>query len=58
MQGQGEIESRRQGENVFGDQSRAGVCLLFLVKRKDKKGLAKIHYKAVKDYATKDREVC
>jgi Predicted helicase len=49
-------ERRRQGENVFGDQSRAGVCLLFLVKRKDKKGLAKIHYKAVKDYATKEEK--
>jgi len=49
-------ERRRQGENVFGDQSRAGVCLLFLVKRKDKKGLAKIHYKAVKDYATEEEK--
>jgi Predicted helicase len=27
-----------------------------LVKRKDKKGLAKIHYKAVKDYATKEEK--
>jgi len=49
-------ERRRQAENVFGDQSRAGVCLLFLVKRKDKKGLAKIFYKAVKDYATKEEK--
>jgi len=49
-------ERRRQAENVFGDQSRAGVCLLFLVKRKDKKGPAKIHYKAVKDYATKEEK--
>jgi predicted helicase len=47
-------ERRRQGENVFGDQSRAGVCLLFLVKKKDKKGPAKIFYKAVKDYAKKE----
>jgi predicted helicase len=46
-------ERRRQAENVFGDQSRAGVCLLFLVKRKDKKESAKIYYKAVKDYAKK-----
>jgi predicted helicase len=46
-------ERRRQGENVFGDQSRAGVCLLFLVKRKDKKEPTKIYYKAVKDYAKK-----
>jgi predicted helicase len=49
-------ERRRQAENVFGDQSRAGVCLLFLVKRKDKKGLAKIFYRAVKDYATKEEK--
>ncbi|MFZ8784141.1 type ISP restriction/modification enzyme [Thermocrinis sp.] len=49
-------ERRRQGENVFGDQSRAGVCLLFLVKRKDKKGPAKIHYKAVRDYAKKEEK--
>jgi len=49
-------ERRRQAENVFGDQSRAGVCLLFLVKRKDKKGLAKIHYKAVRDYAKKEEK--
>jgi len=47
-------ERRRQGENVFGDQSRAGVCLLFLVKRKDKKEPAKIYYKSVKDYAKKE----
>jgi predicted helicase len=38
-------ERRRQAENVFGDQSRAGTCLLFLVKRKDKKEPAKIYYK-------------
>ncbi|MCI4453483.1 MAG: hypothetical protein JHC25_00880, partial [Thermodesulfobacterium sp.] len=49
-------ERRRQGENVFGEQSRAGVCLLFLVKRKDKKGPAKIHYKAVRDYAKKEEK--
>jgi len=51
-----EEERRRQGENVFGDQSRAGVCLLFLVKKKDKKGLAKIYYEAVRDYATKEEK--
>jgi predicted helicase len=49
-------ERRRQAENVFGDQSRAGVCLLFLVKRKDKKGPAKIHYKAVRDYTKKEEK--
>jgi predicted helicase len=49
-------ERRRQGENVFGEQSRAGVCLLFLVKKKDKKEPAKIYYKAVKDYAKKEEK--
>lgn len=49
-------EWRRQGDKIFDNQSRAGVCLLFLVKRKDKKGLAKIHYKAVRDYATKEEK--
>jgi predicted helicase len=49
-------EWRRQGNKIFDNQSRAGVCLLFLVKRKDKKELAKIHYKAVKDYAKKEEK--
>ncbi len=49
-------ERRRQGENVFGNQSRAGVCLLFLVKKKDRKEPAKIYYKAVKDYAKKEEK--
>jgi len=51
-----EEEWRRQGDKIFDNQSRAGVCLLFLVKRKDTKGLAKIHYKAVRDYATKEEK--
>jgi predicted helicase len=49
-------EWRRQGDKIFDNQSRAGVCLLFLVKRKDKKGPTKIHYKAVKDYAKKEEK--
>jgi len=49
-------ERRKQADNVFGDQSRAGVSLLFLVKRKDKKGLAKIFYKEVRDYAKKEEK--
>ncbi len=46
-------EWRKQGDKIFDNQSRAGVCLLFLVKKKDKKEPAKIYYKAVKDYAKK-----
>jgi predicted helicase len=49
-------ERRREAENVFGDQSRAGVCLLFLVKKKNKTAPAKIYYKAVKDYAKKEEK--
>ncbi len=47
-------KSKKEGENVFPIQT--GNCLLFLVKRKDKKGFAKIHYKSVKDYATKEEK--
>jgi len=46
-------ELKKEGDNIFDNQSRVGVCLLFLVKRKDKKEPAKIYYKAVKDYAKK-----
>jgi len=49
-------EWKRQGDKIFDNQSRAGVCLLFLVKKKDKKGLAKIYYEAVRDYATKEEK--
>jgi len=49
-------EWKRQGDKIFGNQSRAGVCLLFLVKRKDKKGLAKIFYKAVRDCAKREEK--
>ena len=47
-------ELKRQGENVF--QIRTGNCLVFLVKKKDKTGSAKIYYKEVKDYATKEEK--
>ena len=47
-------KSKKEGENVFPIQT--GNCLLFLVKRKDKKGLAKIHYKAVRDYAKREEK--
>jgi predicted helicase len=46
-------EWRKEGDKIFDNQSRAGVCLLFLVKKKDKKEPAKIYYKAVRDYAKK-----
>ncbi|MFZ8834004.1 MAG: type ISP restriction/modification enzyme, partial [Candidatus Caldipriscus sp.] len=46
-------EWKKQGDKIFDNQSRAGVCLLFLVKKKNKTRPAKIYYKSVKDYATK-----
>jgi predicted helicase len=49
-------EWRKQGDKIFDNQSRAGVCLLFLVKKKDKKEPAKIYYNAVKDYAKKEEK--
>jgi Predicted helicase len=51
LKGDIRARSKKEGENVFPIQ--AGNCLLFLVKRKDKKDPAKIYYKAVKDYAEK-----
>jgi predicted helicase len=49
-------EWKKQGDKIFDNQSRAGVCLLFLVKKKDKTGPTKIYYKAVKDYAKKEEK--
>jgi predicted helicase len=54
LKGDVDAGSKKEGENVFPIQT--GNCLLFLVKRKDKKGPAKIHYKAVKDYATREEK--
>jgi predicted helicase len=54
LRGDARVKSKKEGENVFPIQT--GNCLLFLVKRKDKKGPAKIFYKAVKDYATKEEK--
>jgi predicted helicase len=52
----GDIRARvkEEGENVF--PIKTGNCLLFLVKKKDKKEPAKIYYKAVKDYAKKEEK--
>jgi predicted helicase len=49
-------ERRKQAENVFGDQSRAGVCLTLLVKKKDFSGKGRIFYAAVPDYASKEEK--
>jgi len=54
LRGDARKRSKKEGENVFPIQT--GNCLLFLVKRRDKKGTAKIFYKAVKDYAKKEEK--
>ncbi|MBX0312118.1 MAG: DEAD/DEAH box helicase family protein, partial [Sulfurihydrogenibium sp.] len=54
LKGDIRTRSKKEGENVFPIQT--GNCLLFLVKRKDKKSPAKIFYKAVKDYAKKEEK--
>jgi predicted helicase len=54
LKGDVNARSKKEGENVF--PIKVGNCLLFLVKRKDKKGPAKIYYKAVKDYAKKEEK--
>jgi predicted helicase len=54
LKGDIRARSKKEGENVFPIQT--GNCLLFLVKRKDKKSPAKIFYKAVKDYAKKEEK--
>jgi predicted helicase len=54
LRGDANIGSKKEGENVF--PVKVGNCLLFLVKRKDKKEPAKIYYKAVKDFAKKEEK--
>ncbi|MFP3257466.1 MAG: type ISP restriction/modification enzyme [Candidatus Nanopusillus acidilobi] len=54
LKGDARKRSKKEGENVFPIQT--GNCLLFLVKRKDKKESAKIYYKTVKDYAKKEEK--
>ncbi len=50
-------ERRKQAENVFGEQSRAGVCLAFFVKKVPKESpQARIHYTAVPDYASREEK--
>lgn len=45
---------RKEGGNVFGLGSRTPIAVTILVKRKGFKGKAKIMYKAVDDYLTRD----
>lgn len=45
---------RKEGGNVFGLGSRTPIAITILVKRKGFKGKAKIMYKAVDDYLTRE----
>ena len=45
---------RKEGGNVFGLGSRTPIAITILVKRKDFNGKAKIMYKAVDDYLTRE----
>ena len=49
---------KQEGGGVFGQGSRAGVCLLILVKdKKDKKDSAEIYYYQVEDYLTREQKL-
>ena len=46
--------SRKEGGKIFGSGSRTPIAITILVKRKGFKGKAKIMYKAVDDYLTRE----
>jgi predicted helicase len=48
---------RKEGGGVFGEASRAGVCLLLLVKRKDHKGIGKVHLYRVGDGLSREAKL-
>jgi predicted helicase len=48
---------RKEAGNVFGEASRAGVCLLLLVKRKDHKGIGKVHLYRVGDGLSREAKL-
>jgi predicted helicase len=48
---------KKEGGGVFGEASRAGVCLLLLVKRKDHKGIGKVHLYRVGDGLSREAKL-
>jgi predicted helicase len=48
---------KKEGGGVFGQASRAGVCLLLLVKRKDHKGIGKVHLYRVGDGLSREAKL-
>ncbi len=54
---QGEVQ-KKEGENIFGQGSRVGVCILLLVKGKKKKGeVAEIYYYQVEDGLKREQKL-
>ena len=53
---QGEI-SRKEGGKIFGSGSRAPVAITILVKNKNHTGTAKIFYKDIGDYLTREEKL-
>jgi predicted helicase len=50
---QGEL-SRREGGKIFGAGSRTPIAITFLVKKKGHSGKAKIHYRDIGDYLSRE----
>jgi predicted helicase len=50
-------EQKKEGGGVFGQATRAGVCLLLLVKRKDHKGIGKVHLYRVGDGLSREAKL-
>ncbi len=51
------VARKKEGGNVFGQASRTGVCLLLLVKRKDHKGIGKVHLYRVGDGLSREAKL-
>ena len=49
--------SLKQGGKIFGSGSRAPICIVFLIKKKDFHEKAKIFYSEVKDYLSREAKL-
>ncbi|PFG45025.1 putative helicase [Georgenia soli] len=47
-------QSRREGGKIFGSGSRNTVTILLLVRKRGNKDLAKVHYRDIGDYLTRE----
>lgn len=50
-------ELKRQGENVFGSQSKSPIVITLLVRDSDAKGQGTIHYHVVGDHLSRDKKL-